>query len=464
MSTEPLNRLDGELEADPDRPPEGGPDRRPGAEPALAASPPAPLAPPRWSAAARFAFRFACVYLVLYIFPFPFYFVPGAEHLLAPYGAAVDWLVHQVGRQVFHVAITVQPNGSGDTTFNYVLDFSRLVLALLAALLWTALDRRRPNYARLHEWLRVYVRFSLATTMISYGSYKVLKSQFPDPALDRLLQPFGDASPMGLLWTFMGASKSYNVFSGAAEMVGGLLLTLRRTTLLGALVSAAVMVNVVVLNFSYDVPVKLYSLHLLAMALFLALPDARRLADLFLWNRPAPPAPIVPLFGRRWLHRGTLGLRTLAIAAYVAWAVYGSYQGMKQYGDLAPKPALYGIWNVDEITVDGRPRPPLLTDETRWRRVVFSNASTVAVQLVSDSRRRYAVKLDPAKRTFELSQRNDPKQLYRFAYAQPAPDRLVLDGTLEGQRIHAALHRVDPRSFLLVSRGFHWINEYPFNR
>jgi hypothetical protein len=457
MSTEPLDRSDDASDA-----PAGVEPVRPAPAPLAPAAP--PVAQARWSAAQRFGFRFAFVYLVLYIFPFPLFFIPYAGIVLGTYERWVTSLVKGVGHLVFHVGITVMPNGSGDTTFNYVLDFSRLGLALLAALLWTALDRQRPNYARLHEWLRVYVRFSLATTMISYGSYKVLKSQFPDPALDRLLQPFGDASPMGLLWTFMGASKSYNVFSGAAEMLGGLLLTLRRTTLLGALVSAAVMANVVMLNFSYDVPVKLYSLHLLAMALFLALPDARRLADLFLWNRPAPPARIEPLFGRRWIHRGTLGLRTLAIAAYVAWAVYGSYQTMQEYGDLSPKPPLYGIWNVDEMTVDGRVKPPLLTDETRWRRVVFGDARTIAIQLVDDSRQRFSVKLDPAKRTLELSRRSDPKKLQRLAYAQPAPGRLVLDGALDGHAIHAALHRVDPRSFLLVNRGFHWINEYPFNR
>jgi uncharacterized membrane protein YphA (DoxX/SURF4 family) len=430
----------------------------------LALTAPAPAMPPAWSAATRFAFRFAFAYLVLYIFPFPLNYVPYSTPVLEPYSNFVDALVERVGRLVFHVAIAVQPNGSGDTTYNYVQLVCWLALALLAALLWTVLDRRRREYRRLHEWLRVYVRFSLATTMISYGASKVLKSQFPNPGLDRLLQPFGDASPMGLLWTLMGASKLYNVFSGAAEVLGGLLLTLRRTTLLGALVSAAVMTNVVMLNFSYDVPVKLYSLHLLAMCLFLAAPDARRLADLFLWNRPAPAARIVPLFGRRWLHRGTLGLRTVAIAAYVAWALHFSYQAMKAYGDLAPKPALYGIWNVDEIAVDGKLRPPLLSDETRWRRVVFSSVRSASVQLMDDSRQRFAMKLDTARRTVELSDRNDPKKVDRLAYSQPARDRLLLDGTLQGHAIHAALHRVDPRSFLLVSRGFHWINEYPFNR
>jgi hypothetical protein len=450
MSTEPPSRSG-------DAPDAGREARSSGPAPALAV-------PPRWSAARRFAFRFAFAYLVLYLFPFPLSLIPDTESLLEPYHAAVDRLVQQVGRRVLHVAVPVLMGGDSDTTYSYVQVFCWLALALSAAILWTLLDRRRRQYRRLHEWLRVYVRFSLATAMIGYGAHKVLKAQFPDPALDRLIQPFGDASPMGLLWTFMGASKSYNVFGGAAEVLGGLLLTFRRTTLLGALVSAAVMANVAMLNFSYDVPVKLYSLHLLAMALFLALPDARRLADLFLWNRPAPPSRSEPLFGRRWLHRGTLGFRTLAVTAYVAWAFHFSYQFRKEFGDLAPKPPLYGIWNVDEMAVDGRPLPPLLTEETRWRRVVFGDPRAFSVQLVNDSRQRYFATLDPAQRTIEIFDRNHPKKLDRFRYAQPAPGRLVLEGTLDGHAIHAALHRLDPRSFLLVSRGFHWINEYPFNR
>jgi len=219
-----------------------------------------------------------------------------------------------VGSQAFHVDITVRPNGSGDTTYNYVQVFSYLVLALAAALVWTLLDRRRPAYERLHEWLRVYVRFYLAMTMFSYGIVKVIQLQFPSPALDRLLQTFGTSSPMGLLWTFMGASALYTFFAGASEVLGGLLLTTRRTTLLGALVSIGVLTNVVMLNFSYDVPVKLFSSHLLAMAVFLAAPDLRRLAGLFLFNRPAVLPADRPLFARRWSHQGTLVLRTAAVS------------------------------------------------------------------------------------------------------------------------------------------------------
>src|SRR6202035_2551729 len=183
-----------------------------------------------WSPAKRALFRFVFAYLVLYNFPFPLDYIPYVGMIASPYQELWNALVPWVGRHLFHADASVLPNGSGDTTYNYVQVFCFLAIA---SIVWTIRDRKRAHYARLHEGLRIYVRFALAAAMISYGAGKVIKSQFPDPSLDRLLQPYGDASPMGLVWTFMGSSTAYTFFAGAAEMIGGLLLTVRRTTLLG---------------------------------------------------------------------------------------------------------------------------------------------------------------------------------------------------------------------------------------
>lgn len=168
------------------------------------------------------------------------------------------------------------PTGSGDTTFDHVKLLMTAVLALAGALVWTLADRRRRRYEVAPRWLETGCRYYLALTLLSYGLFKVVPVQFPPPSLT--------------LWTFMGASMAYTVFAGLGEVVGAVLLLFRRTRLLGALVSAAVLTNVVVLNFTYDVPVKLFSAHLLAMAVALIALDARRLVAFFVRNAPAPPA------------------------------------------------------------------------------------------------------------------------------------------------------------------------------
>ncbi len=165
---------------------------------------------------------------------------------------------------------------------------------------WMLLDRGRGKDVRLHAWLRVILRFYLAAAMLVYGGGKLIPDQFPAPPPDTLVRPVGDLLPVELLWTFMGASSAYTIFTGVAEMVGGLLLTARRTTLLGALICAGVLGNVFMLNVAYDVPVKILSFHLMAMSVFLVAPDLSRLANLLLLNRPAQPATLRPLFARPW--------------------------------------------------------------------------------------------------------------------------------------------------------------------
>jgi uncharacterized membrane protein YphA (DoxX/SURF4 family) len=258
------------------------------AERALEASP--------WTVPRIVAFRFMFAYVVLYCFPQPLEMVPKLDWLAGKYGEGLVHLAAWLGARL--LGIEVDPdapgNGSGDRTIDYLLVFTDLLLATLATVVWSLIDRRRPHHRRLAEGLWIYVRYVLALTMIAYGLAKVFKSQFPFPSPARLAQPIGNTSPMGILWTFMGYSTPYNVFTGGMECLGGVLLFSRRTTTLGALVIVGVMTNVVALNFCYDVPVKLYSTHLLLLAVGLAAPDLRRLANVLILNRPTTPRPPAP--------------------------------------------------------------------------------------------------------------------------------------------------------------------------
>ncbi len=119
------------------------------------------------------------------------------------------------------------------------------------------------------------------------------------------------------------------------------------------------MSNVVVLNFSYDVPVKLYSAHLLAMAVFLTLPDLRRLANMFLFNRRVEPVEFRPLFERTWLNSGALVFGTVLVIASTGFSLFGAYSVRQTSGDLAPRSELNGIWNVAEFEVNGENATPI---------------------------------------------------------------------------------------------------------
>jgi hypothetical protein len=426
---------------------------------------PADVPEAAWSTSQKFAFRFAFSYFVLYNFPFPLSVVPGLEAVLQPYTEMWHKIGAWVGKHVLHLAepITIFENGSGDTTYNYVQVLCFVVIASGATLIWSALDRQRQNYTHLHLWLRVYLRYALGLIMVSYGAYKVIKSQFPNPSLMDLLEPYGKASPMGLLWTFMGYSLPYNIFAGGAEMMAGILVMVRRTTTVGALLAISVLANVVMLNFSYDVPVKLFSLHLMAMAVFLLLPDLDRLADLFLFNRSVEAAAVRPLFQRPRLNQVSGWLGVLFMIGTTAMALWQSREGWKTYGDGAPKPALYGIYEVTGFVRNHDTLPPMTTDTIRWRRfVVGSYGATVT--MMSDSVRWYRIEVDTAKAVAAMTGWHDSTEHLAVAYQRPDSLHLAIATLLGADSVHATLVRRDEKDFLLLRRGFHWINETPFNR
>jgi uncharacterized membrane protein YphA (DoxX/SURF4 family) len=213
-----------------------------------------------------------------------------------------DWMVPWIGQHLLHLKAAVVVNNIGaDVPFEFILRGTELALALLASLLWTAIERKQRCDSAFDAWLRLFVRIALASVMLYYGFGKLIPMQFGPLTLHRLSRPLGELSPMGMLWAFMAASKGYTILCGAVEVLGGLLLLLPRLSTLGAFLSAGAMANVFVLNVFYDVNQKTRSLSYLLLALFLLAPYTRQLLNVLLWNRASEPVATQPLSRRRWL-------------------------------------------------------------------------------------------------------------------------------------------------------------------
>ncbi|HEY7402556.1 MAG TPA: hypothetical protein VIB39_03470 [Candidatus Angelobacter sp.] len=425
----------------------------------IAAGPSAAEAGPRWSLATRLAFRLVFVYQILYSFPFPLSLIPGSDRVLGWYDGMFAAITTWSAAHILHLSqpVVFSPFIGGDSLFGWVQNLVKLVLAVIAAVLWSVFDRKRAHYRGLQEWLWLYVRLVLGTALIGYGALKVIKVQFPDLFLWRLLSPYGDSSPGGLLWSFMGYSKLYNVFTGSVEMLGGILLFVPRLATLGALLSIGAMANVFMLNLSYDVSVKLYSLNLLLMGVYLMAPEAQRMLNVFVLNRTAAPVPHAPLFHRKWLNAGMVALQIVLLLAVGSSELYQGYQRYTQSGDGAPPPPLFGVYDVDEFIVNGQPRPPVFNDATRWHRITFERYNLMAVFAGSEPVKRYKTKIDLPKHDLELRPIVSGNWKAAFHFDEPSPGLLTLRGEMDGQQIEARLRRLELKSFPLYANGFHWI-------
>lgn len=418
----------------------------------------------RFTRAQRIVFRFTFAYFFLYLSPTQLFDVlPGMDRVVAWSTAFWNAILPWVAAHVFGIAREVKmvQTGSGDSTADYVQTACTAAAAAVIAALWSALSR--PPYRDRDLWtiLYTYVRYALGTIMLGYGFAKAFPSQFQPPRPDQLLTPLGNASPMGLLWRFMGYSTPYTILSGLAEIAGGALLFFRRTTTLGALLLLFVVGNVVLLNFCYDVPVKLFSSNLLLMTLFLLWPEARRLATAVLGSRPVAPPDRRPhdlLVRFRGAH---IALKAAFLVATIGMIAYQSYDTYEQYGAAAPKSPLYGAYDVETFAKNGEIVAPLLTEKGRWRRVAVNNFMWAAF-LMDDTSRRYRMKYDAEAGKVTLLQGDDKE--YALTLTRPDPDHVQVEGALEGDKISVTLKKIDLTAMPLVSRGFHWTNEFPYNR
>ncbi len=384
---------------------------------------------PAWSLLHRIVFRFFCLYWVLWLSPI---WKP-----LAPF----------VATRLFHVsaeAATYHRTGSGDTALQYVDVFLSFVAALCGTAIWSMLDRRRDQYVMLHSWLRLLIRYFMALMLLSYGYSKVFLLQFPENSLSRLGQEYGTFSPMGVVWSFMGASAAYTIFSGLAEVTGGLLLFFRRTTALGALVTFGVMTNVAALNYCYDIPVKIHSTHYLLMSAFLLAPDCRRLANVFLLNRAAEPGELrLPEFSPGWRLWTS---RVAWIALFGVGVIDQGVDAYKLYAAPKPRSPLYGLYAVESETPDG------------WQSLAFDRPDNATLR-VRDGRWGYLrVDYDVAKQLVTI------EKLGPYRWSRQDGKILLLTGTPPGGKEMTIRMRRYDEVLPLRTRGFHWVQEYPFSR
>jgi hypothetical protein len=298
----------------------------------------------------------------------------------------------------------------------------------------------------------------LAAQMFEYGMTKVIPTQFPAPSLETLVTPVGDLTLSALLWTAIGSSPAYEIFTGCVEVLGGLLLLLPRTTLLGALISLGAAIQIFALNMTFDIGLKLISFHLIVLALVLLAPHWRRLLDVFVLGRAAPPAADLPLARTTQSQRRALIAQLLVGAYLIAMYAFINVSFWQTGGGGARRSPLHGVWNVERMTIDGQERPAVLNDyDRRWRRVIFDTPQRVTFQRTDDSLARYDAVLDMTGRTLEIRKGASRSWRAHFTFDRAGEDRLQMNGEMDGQILNVQLRRVDVDTFKLLNSPFRWI-------
>ena len=408
---------------------------------------------PEWSTRDKIVFRFIFSYFLLYMV---LMFVSGL------FETPFRWLGNNI--LGFNYDFETSGSGSGDHTYAYITLFVNLALSTIITIVWSIIGRHRKEYNKPFYWFLVALRFFIISAMLLYGFVKVFQIQFQPPSFVKLLQPLGEFSPMGLAWTYMGYSKGFGMFAGIMEISGGLLLIWRRTSTLGSFIVIGVMTQVAMMNLMFDIPVKLFSIHLILMSAVIFMTDIKRFTSVFIKNKATEHYNYFHPITSKDYHRIINKIKKILLPIILISGCILSYLGSLNISDVNHRPKLYGIWETKTFVRNNDTIVPLITDSHRWRYLIIERKGTATVKTMTDNIVKHTFITDTTTNKISLYSQYGIKDSLNFKYDLQNSSYLKLFGTLENDSLVITFSKKELSTLPLASREFHWINERPYNK
>jgi len=428
-----------------------------------------------WSLTEIFIFRLGLIFFIILFIPYDL----NLYHSLNGGGFSFQNLFQIATYRTSFISESLYVGNHLEGYYNWLI---ALLLALVGAIVWGFLKREQPikEYNQLYYWLRVALRYRLALAIIFTGVVKLFPIQIPEPTLSDFHTPYGNF----LLWkmyylTNAVSSALYIPSLGVLEIIGGLFLLNRRTVTIGAGLLIALLTNIVIVNYVYEIGEQVYSSFLLLIALVIILPDVPGLYNLLFLEKTTQYKEFSPIFSKlAYKLRSVfqvvflLTITGFTVLTFVSWKDT-NYPFPKAKGIADIK----GVYNVKEFNYKGKILPYSITDSLRWQNVVFEEWNTISIRnnipVKIDSLKPRIVFQEDAKRNYEqlgnsgrhffsyehnekkgkyslkLVDKSDTKLKYTFSLEKRNKNELLLKGIdVKGDSLNITLQSL-PKKYLL---------------
>ncbi|MCZ4408390.1 hypothetical protein O3Q51_06195 [Cryomorphaceae bacterium 1068] len=306
--------------------------------------------------------------------------------------------------------------------------FMWLLLALVVPFSMILGFRQKHN-SRLMASVQIVLTYFLAFVLLNYGVDKVFKAQFYLPEPNILFTPFGMLDKDILYWSTMGISYEYNLFLGWAEVLAAMLLLVRKTRVIGLILALGILVNVVAVNFSFDISVKALSLLLLLISVVLLAPFARSFLAVFSYQENAKLTEL-PTLPSDW---NSSKIQVIAKVIIIGIALIQSILPFWQNGvyndDLAERPFLHGAYEVTDSS------DPNL-------KMIFIHRDGYLIFQDNDFRMKdYKLEIDPIEKSMNLIDYNREENILHYTYNGTTGELRIANGS---------------NSFYAISESVNW--------
>lgn len=426
------------------------------------------LSQPTWPLWRRIVFRFFFIFFVFLMAPWTWISsIPKTGFLTEWYNNLIDWSVTKANAHLFHVKEVLVPlGGSGDTSFGWAQLWFFLTASLLGCIIWSVIDHRRKSYVQLNYWLCLFTRYYIALIAFLYGIIKLYAQQMPFPSISQMSTPLGDFLPMRFSWLFIGYSKPYEIFSGVMECFAGLLLLYRRTATLGILMATVIFINVMALNLAYDIPVKIFSMEIVLMCLFLLANEFNRILCFFVLNKPSAACTLYHFkFQKLWMKITRIVFKVLFIVIAVGMTWKQSHEFHQSQVNLPkPKPLEAGVYDVVVYAVNKDTVAMNPLDSIRWADFIIDNHERGSIKTADTGfvkryqRAYFSYTTDTVGQTITLKKNMFAPNYIAFFHYEPTVNGMILRGKHDNDSLYIEL-RKSARHFQLAEKQFHWLSE-----
>ena len=339
-----------------------------------------------------------------------------------------------------------------DTVSMYILVLLLFILAFLISLLLFKFKKWSVYRKGILDFFYRLSVYYLALQLLKYGVDKIFKNQFYLPEPNTLFTPMGKLGKDLLYWSSTGTSHFYSVFLGSVEALAAVFILIKRTRVIGLLISFGIMLNVVAINFGFDISVKLYSLFLLYLTFYLLTPYYGRLYQLFLQRKTGT---VIPFSGTTGLSRNSFlpgFLKWLAAGLICLEAFYPFIKAKNFNDDLAGRPYLHGAYEVKQMIAG---TDTLTEKESPVKRFFIHRNSYMIFQDQGDDMQDYKLSYNKGDSVFVLTDYQLKKTVLSFAY-QASDSILTLQYFKNGKENKLTGKAIDWRKLPVLQKGFHW--------
>ncbi|PHR48127.1 MAG: hypothetical protein COA32_06290 [Fluviicola sp.] len=215
-------------------------------------------------------FLYAFIITAIILVPFTFFLSPFDSSIgQVLFSDIINWIWNSYSNQEIVTAIT------SDSIGMYVLFIIIIFMSLILSFIILKLTRVQfqTNFIK---FVKAISTIYLSLILFKYGCDKIFHAQFYTPEPNILYTNFGKLDQDILYWSVMGLSWKYSLFLGVTEVFIAIGLLFQKTRVLSLFISLFTFVHIVVINFSFDISVKLFSSFLLIINVALVYPFLKR--------------------------------------------------------------------------------------------------------------------------------------------------------------------------------------------